>query len=354
MYSPNVMRPPMGAQPRRMSTGSAAMGGMSPSPPETPDVSGMSEPSPYMFQNRPPPGSRPQRFSDVSNLSRQNTNRCTLRLLLFNEYLSRHPEDNSIEWWLWFVGEFFSENGVMKYSLWNAEFQENRAFELTTALLARFYKNNFDSGVEEMSLTLENPREYTLPNGYMMVDCSRAAINYLFDQQSLVVCTGHLRVTFTSNCKMLVWEFHTKRHREYIPRDLVVAQSESQRQNGQGPENGFQLPESPVNEFGITVRTMRCLQIAEVVCHMKDLIKHTTLTGMGHWNPSKTMLKRFSKLAVWKVIEGRHLTHPRQRCQAQTSSNHLAKPFLSANPLHQGFRWQEGLDQQMRLLNDVN
>jgi len=107
----------------------------------------------------------------------------------------------------------------MKYALWNSLYAENRTFgiflllffsffffflsffsssslfslpqsscpafillaELNTSLIARFYKINFDSEIRNIHLLMGNPKEYLLSNGLMLVDCPRAEMTYVFD-----------------------------------------------------------------------------------------------------------------------------------------------------------------------------
>jgi len=53
--------------------------------------------------------------------------------------------------------------------------------ELNTSLIARFYKINFDSEIRNIHLLMGNPKEYLLSNGLMLVDCPRAEMTYVFD-----------------------------------------------------------------------------------------------------------------------------------------------------------------------------
>jgi len=53
------------------------------------------------------------------------------------------------------------------------------------------------------------------------------------------------------------------------------------------------MPVSPVNEFGITVKTMRCLEISEVVTTMKDLMEYSDVFQMGPLDSLKTFVQDY-------------------------------------------------------------
>ena len=181
-------------------------------------------------------------------------------LFRYWERISRR-EDNSIEFWQDFVSSFygpasFSQDSiVMKLALWNSHYGENRTFELSATLLARFYKVIFDSGVVDVLFAMEFAKEY-YSTGMMFVDCPRAAIIYRFDSDIEVHCKGHLRVSLSASGRIHLWEFHTKQHTELLSRAAIEA-----RMRKADPGTPFTLPPSPVNEFGITINMMRCLEV---------------------------------------------------------------------------------------------
>ncbi|KAJ3279076.1 hypothetical protein HK104_001794 [Borealophlyctis nickersoniae] len=213
------------------------------------------------------------------------------RLLEYGELLSPPPEQSKdIKHWRMFVKEFFADHGTMKYALWNCQSQWNphhkephRTFDLNTALLPRFYQVNFQSGVSQIQLLMSNPREVVVQNG-LLVECTKASIIYHYENGLQVVCNGLLRVHFAPNAKIELFEFHTKRHTQYIPRDSITFREElgspmlDTKSEGGGsssdqkpsrpgtPPNGVNIAlagdflEPQVNDFGITIWVMRCLE----------------------------------------------------------------------------------------------
>lgn len=108
---------------------------------------------------------------------------------------------------------------------------------------------------------LGNPKEYILANGVMLVDCPQAEIIHVFNDDREVVNMGHLRVTFLPNLKIQVWEFHTKKHQELIPRSLLLNARANQEGDALTEPVEVILQPSPLNEFGTTVAAMRCLEV---------------------------------------------------------------------------------------------
>jgi len=153
--------------------------------------------------------------------------------------------------------------------------------ELNTALLARNYKVNFDSDMKSILLHMSNPKEYILANGLMLVDCSMAQLNHVFNDDRVVESHGHLRVTFLPNLKIQIWEFHTKKHQELIPRSLLLQSRLSQEGDALTESVEVVLPPSQINDYGTTITSMRCLEIAEVVCHLRDLISLSEMSNLG-------------------------------------------------------------------------
>ncbi|PWN40069.1 hypothetical protein IE81DRAFT_368579 [Ceraceosorus guamensis] len=53
------------------------------------------------------------------------------------------------------------------------------------------------------------------------------------------------------------------------------------------------LPESPVNEYGITLRAMRCLEITESVCHLRALMDFTQHENIGPLEGLRKLAQQF-------------------------------------------------------------
>uniref|UniRef100_A0A0D3HJD2 Uncharacterized protein n=1 Tax=Oryza barthii TaxID=65489 RepID=A0A0D3HJD2_9ORYZ len=144
-------------------------------------------------------------------------------------------------------------------------------------------------------------------SGQIVLDYTKAIQESVFEQLR-VVREGHLRIVFNPDLKIASWEFCARRHEELIPRRSIIPQvsqlgavvqkyqsavqnsTNLSTQDMQNNCNSFvacarQLAkalEVPlVNDLGYTKRYVRCLQIAEVVNCMKDLIDYSRQNGSG-------------------------------------------------------------------------
>uniref|UniRef100_A0A0E0MDN3 Transcriptional corepressor SEUSS n=1 Tax=Oryza punctata TaxID=4537 RepID=A0A0E0MDN3_ORYPU len=202
---------------------------------------------------------------------------CAKRLTHYMYHQQNRPQDNNIEYWRNFVNEYFSPNakkrwmyGIVRYAIGS----------LGEALNA---------------------------SGQIVLDYTKAIQESVFEQLR-VVREGHLRIVFNPDLKIASWEFCARRHEELIPRRSIIPQvsqlgavvqkyqsavqnsTNLSTQDMQNNCNSFvacarQLAkalEVPlVNDLGYTKRYVRCLQIAEVVNCMKDLIDYSRQNGSG-------------------------------------------------------------------------
>ena len=144
------------------------------------------------------------RSSPSLTFSRKTLGISVLRLHQFVDHLSSFnptQDENNIEHWRKFIGDFFSPVGVMRQQLRNNEKNEYKQFEIPTNLLARYYFTLFESGIQTVQLTLEHPREKAMVNQGMMVECAKASFVYWFDNGCHVrfsACFLDHRLIFTA------------------------------------------------------------------------------------------------------------------------------------------------------------
>ncbi|TVU51093.1 hypothetical protein EJB05_02500, partial [Eragrostis curvula] len=236
---------------------------------------------------------------------------CAKRLTHYMYHQQNRPQDNNIEYWRNFVNEYFAPSakkrwcvslygngrqttGVFPQDVWHCEIcnrKPGRGFETTVEVLPRLCQIKYASGTLEELLYVDMPRESQNTSGQIVLDYTKAIQESVFEQ---------LRIAS--------WEFCARRHEELIPRRSIIPQVsqlgavvqkyQSSAQNSaalssqdmQNNCNSFvacarQLAkalEVPlVNDLGYTKRYVRCLQIAEVVNCMKDLIDYSRQTGSG-------------------------------------------------------------------------
>ncbi|KAH9290396.1 hypothetical protein KI387_034513, partial [Taxus chinensis] len=183
--------------------------------------------------------------------------------------------------------------------------QPGRGFEYGTDVLPRLFKIKYDSGLLDEHLCLDTAEEsYMVSPGKHVLVFPRAVHESVF-QELRVVRYGKLRVTFNNYHKILTWEFCTKVHDEVVPRKNLLQQAqqltklvmETEQENFDKDAanlkahcNAFtvcakqlkaKLEAPNVNDLGFSKRYVRCLQIAEVVNSMKDLISFENKTNLG-------------------------------------------------------------------------
>ncbi|KJE93436.1 hypothetical protein CAOG_04229 [Capsaspora owczarzaki ATCC 30864] len=187
-----------------------------------------------------------------------SSGRCLARMLQMNELLN-HNRLNSLGWWQQFTTEFFATDAIIQYSLWNSVDGTTRSFDFPAALLPRFYKAHFDSGITELALLMKTPRELPRDSSKapVLLESNVASLLHGFDKTTQVTFNGQFQATFDQDAKITCWRFDVQNFREYVLRDAVAA---------------VLPPPSPINEYGMTKPVMRCLELAENVVHLDDII----------------------------------------------------------------------------------
>ncbi|KAG9140734.1 hypothetical protein Leryth_006914, partial [Lithospermum erythrorhizon] len=249
---------------------------------------------------------------------------CSRRIMQFLYHQRQRPPDNSIAYWRKFVAEYYSPRAKKRWCLSQYDNVSNqslgifpqsamgasqcdicgsksgRGYEATFEVLARLNEIKFGSGVVDELLYLNLPRECRMPSGMMMLEYEKAVQESVYEQLR-VVREGQLRIIFTTDLKILTWEFCARRHEELLPRRVIapqvnqilqvaqkcqstisesgpdgISQQDMQNNNNMVMAAGRQLAKTfesqSLNDLGFWKRYVRCLQIAEVVNSMKDLM----------------------------------------------------------------------------------
>ncbi|KAK9096336.1 hypothetical protein Sjap_021833 [Stephania japonica] len=266
---------------------------------------------------------------------------CARRLMQYMYHQQQRPVDNNIDFWRKFVAEYYAPHakrrwclslygsgrqttGVFPQDAWHCEIcnrKPGRGFETTVEVLPRLCKIKYDSGTLEELLYIDMPREFQNASGQIVLEYTKAVQESVFEHLR-VVREGQLRIVFSLDLKICSWEFCARRHEELIPRRVLIPQVgqlgavaqkyQAATQSGTSSLSGQELQsncnmfltsarqlakamEVPlVNDLGYTKRYVRCLQIAEVVNSMKDLIDFSQKTGNGPMSSLINFPKRTS------------------------------------------------------------
>ncbi|XP_038994154.1 probable transcriptional regulator SLK2 [Hibiscus syriacus] len=302
---------------------------------------------------------------------------CARRLMQYLYHQRQRPPDNAFVYWRKFVAEYYSPSAKKRWCLslydnvgspalgvfpqaamdaWHCDIcgsKSGRGFEATFEILPRLNEIKFGSGVVDELLFLDLPRECRLPSGIMMLEYGKAVQESVYDQLR-VVREGQLRIIFTQDLKILSWEFCARRHEELFPRRLVapqvnqllqiaqkcqstiseggsegVSQQDLQKNSNMVLTAGRQLVKSlelqSLNDLGFSKRYVRCLQIAEVVSTMKDLIDFCREHKVGPIDGLKNYPRHASaaKLQMQKIQEMEQLANAQALSTDRNTLNKL-------------------------------
>jgi len=216
---------------------------------------------------------------------------------------------------------------------------------------------------------MENPREYCLDSRTYLLYASKTRVIYKYDNGCEVVSRGFLRVTFSDDLKIVLWEFEAKVHEEYLPMSKIKKElgAEPQRRGSfnfvvkdQGtekskPEPMFEkssvptvisvdsLPKSHVNEFGLPPPVMRCFEITEVISYMKDLIDFALENS---FSPIASLEKFHQQVAIPEMqLYQQHLLQQRQPPSQSVQSS---QPANSASEQEVGTTSNTGKDETIK------
>ncbi|GAB2265249.1 hypothetical protein Dimus_000318 [Dionaea muscipula] len=278
---------------------------------------------------------------------------CARRLMQYLYHQRQRGPENTIAYWRKFVAEYYAPRAKKRWCLslydnvghhalgafpqaamdaWHCEIcgaRSGRGFEATYEVLPRLNEIKFSSGVLDEILFLDWPRERRYPSGMMILEYAKAVQESVYEQLR-IVREGQLRILFTQDLKILSWEFCARRHEEFLPRRLVAPQVSQLLQVVQKCQSmisdagsdvvssqdlqvnsnmivtaGRQLAKSldlqTLNDLGFSKRYVRCLQIAEVVNNMKDLIDFCTEAKLGPIEGLKNYLQHSSSSSTSKI-----------------------------------------------------
>ncbi|XP_042420965.1 probable transcriptional regulator SLK2 isoform X1 [Zingiber officinale] len=290
---------------------------------------------------------------------------CYRKLMQYLYHKRHRPHDNTILYWRKFVSEYFALQAKKRWCLslyenmgnhalgifaqlaidaWQCDIcgsKSGKGFEATFEVLPRLLQIKFDGGVIDENLFLDMPHECRLPSGIMVLKFEKAVEETVYEHVH-IIHEGQLRILFTPELKILLWEFCSRRHEEFLSRRLlapqvnqllqvaqkyqatiagnnssVVSHQDLQASCNMLAATGRQLVKTldlqAVNDLGFSKRYFRCLQIAEVVSSMKDLIDYSLEQKIGAIDFFTESLKNYPRQAAVEIkkvkLEGQLSNH---------------------------------------------
>ncbi|KAK0231320.1 LIM-domain binding protein-domain-containing protein [Armillaria fumosa] len=290
------------------------------------------------------------------------------RLLQFSGNLSNESKTKlQLSWWNDLIKEYFTPRAVMKITLWkDNQKTEAKPFEIGVPILPRFFLVTTQSGVKSMTLTLDGARERMYSQGHSVVECVTAVWTYKYNNGYTVTLRGPLtahvvvvspQAPATNHVlKFDDFQFDANYHDKFISIESIMGQRmiESPKtpriRNVPTPgPNGFSIqddedkkweepriiiergsiPGEPVNAFGIPQATMRCLELAESVAQMTDLITFSNDTKLGPIDALNKYADRLrgSMPMIPPLSGGQHMINGMN--QMNTGVGMMSHPFAS-------------------------
>ncbi|VAI69202.1 unnamed protein product [Triticum turgidum subsp. durum] len=217
---------------------------------------------------------------------------CSRRLMQYLYHKRYRPDNNPITYWRKLIDEYFAP----------------RSRERWVHGVVIFVIHIRGKDMDEY-LFLDMPNEFRLPNGLLLLEHTKVVQKSIYDHQH-VTHEGQLRIIFTPELKIMSWEFCSRKHDEYVTRKFLTEQvthmlratqsyqatvtkngpaglsnDEAQKACNEFASASRQLAKNidhhSLNEHGLSKRYVRCLQISEVVNHMKDLIEFSHKNKLG-------------------------------------------------------------------------
>ncbi|KAG0372594.1 hypothetical protein BGX24_012830 [Mortierella sp. AD032] len=217
-----------------------------------------------------------------------------LRLAEFGRGLSFNTENETRQYWERFVSMFYGTVGRMRLTLVHALTGDSKIFELMAPSLPRYYLGNAEAGVKGMQLILNTHTgpANTLP---LIIEYPSISIVHHYTGGSRVFTKGSLKATFTHDLKFDLLEIVSQEFTEYIPRPVDDPSSSPVPEvKPEGKKKGGSkkavasakkalpvIPESAINEYGISHKTLRLLEISDNFAKLNELMLFAAQTKQG-------------------------------------------------------------------------
>ncbi|KAG0278528.1 hypothetical protein BGZ96_002351 [Linnemannia gamsii] len=234
-----------------------------------------------------------------SSIAEEIQAKAMLRLAEFGRGLSFNAENETLPFWNRFVSKFYGAAGRMRLTLIHTLTGDSKIFELMAPSLPRYYLGNLESGVKEMQVILDTPTgpASTLP---LIIEYPNVSFVHHYTSGSKVFTKGSLKATFTHDLKFDLLEIVSQEFTEYIPRPVDDPSSSPVPEvKSEGKKKGSSkravalskkampvIPESAINEYGISPKTLRLLEVSDIFLKMKELMHHSAQTKQG---PAESM-----------------------------------------------------------------
>lgn len=284
-------------------------------------------------------GSQPTGVSYQQKMMMNLQGQGIIRLLQFSGALSSDNRNKlGLTFWENLVKDYFTPKAILKYTLWkDNQRNEAKPFEIGTPILPRFFLVTSQSGVHSMSISLDGAREKILGSSHLVVECLTAVWTYRYQNGYTIQLCGPLTAHLVLSPSMSIaqgappsfsmkfehLQFDANVHNKLIQVDSISGQKIGRSpligtftpgMNGMGSQpdrtqdrvhyERATIPGEPVNAFGIPQATMRCLELAESVAQMTDLIQ---FSGENNFGPLQSLKQFAEKIKDTPMVTTAHV-----------------------------------------------
>lgn len=225
---------------------------------------------------------------------RQMSNVEVLKVLDFCELVGvRSESTKNILYWKKIITEYFSEAGVLRYSVKSGV--DHRQFEFSVPIIPRFFFSIIQSGVLRIEIQPGMLRTQMLANGTTYIESLRCCFTHHYNDGSYVNIYGTMKGVFNQSLKFEWLDFQTH---VFIPgvewpslekvlsdetkmkEMLSVYSDETKDESGsttkqqqilQKFRSNYQVFHSMSN-FGLQESVMRVMQVSDVMAHLRSLM----------------------------------------------------------------------------------
>lgn len=275
--------------------------------------------------DQPPVATQPTLQPRLQNYP-VGTGQALLKVTQFSQMLSNETTDKTtLRYWKDAVTTWFGSKAQFRFTLWkDNQRNEAKPFVIGPPILPRFFLVTHQSGVKAMSINMEGANERLYNYQASVVESPAASWTFRYTNGYVVTLRGALSVVVSfqaqpsqhSNGTNTFYKletitfdawWHDKAislenlllNRVMVPGDspktprsrpphtpnasVAAQQREEERRNDDGivTIDRLAIPPEPVNAFGIPQATMRCLELAESVGQMTDLIEYSSKHQLG-------------------------------------------------------------------------
>jgi hypothetical protein len=286
----------------------------------------------------------------MMNYRRQMSNVEVLKFLDFCELIGvRSESTKNILYWKKIITEYFSEIGVLRYSVKSGV--DQRQFEFSVPIIPRFFFSIIQSGVSRIEIQPGMLRTQLLANGTTYIESLRCCFTHHYSDGSYVNIYGTMKGVFNQSLKFEWLDFQTH---VFIPgvewpslekllsddtkmKDIVSLVNEK-RDDPKEPNSqllqtfrsNYQVFHSMSN-FGLQESVMRVMQVSDVMAHLKSLMLFAiSSNSSGPLNAldefvSKSQLKKDDKKKDTKDSPGESPLNRNKATQLDMSQSTLTK-----------------------------